>query len=579
MKKFNNLTSDIALTFRRFPLPIILLALATIISIGIINEYLVSKDDFWELLALGLFSGTIFAIAGRLFNESRTNNIIAIIILEIIVPFFVILAMQIKSFTWFLPYFLPIIGVFWLSISAFTKIGEKEERQEIQDRFWILNHRAIVSAIIAFVGFLLISFGLFAIERAVAILFGLDISEIFYQYLLPIAGLFLAPLYWLSTIAPLDKISAKELENPDFLSKSIGFLGQFLFVPFLIAYALILLAYSAQIIVTQTMPVGVLGWMVLGFSITGAIAWLLVYPSFMREKFMVRLFRFSWFWLTIIPLILLAVALYIRIDAYGLTFLRILLMAGGVWAFLLAVAFLSRKFADIRLMPALAGLLFLILSIGPFNAVYAPLLNQAARLDSAISSAIPLTMSVFEADEANWSKEDAEKARGAIKYLYFDDDGKKLLGKILAKHGLEYDDNIGLFDIYRNLELNEEKAKSSYRDLSISRNEYFDLSNSRFYLGKAISYGSDLKLVFGALQIDIEGMVLKISRGEEKAEIDINNWLEKQERDEIVAPFLNFTLQSIDYQLFIENISIKNEDNNAPEIKRLNALLFSSQKP
>jgi hypothetical protein len=49
-------------------------------------------------------------------------------------------------------------------------------------------------------------------------------------------------------------------------------------VPLLVIYALILLAYAAQIAITQKLPQGMIGWMVLGFVVTGAATWLIVHP-------------------------------------------------------------------------------------------------------------------------------------------------------------------------------------------------------------------------------------------------------------------------------------------------------------
>ncbi len=41
-------------------------------------------------------------------------------------------------------------------------------------------------------------------------------------------------------------------------------------MPLLLIYAAILLAYTAQIVVTRALPQGMIGWMVLGFVVTGA---------------------------------------------------------------------------------------------------------------------------------------------------------------------------------------------------------------------------------------------------------------------------------------------------------------------
>ncbi len=582
LEKLKNISPDISLTLKRFPLPIFLLAITTILTIGLTNDLISSKNDFWPLMALGFAIAAIFATAGRLFSESGKGNLLTIIILEIIIPAAVIAAMQIKVFTLFVPFFLPLIGIFWLSVAPFTEIGKGAKCQEIQDRFWIVNHRAVVSGMIAGVGFSLIALGIFAIERALSLLFGLDVKNIFYEYILPFAGIFLVPLYWLSTIDNLDEVNAKELENPDFLSKAIGFLGQFLFVPFLIAYALILLAYAAQIVITQTLPVGTLGWMVLGFTITGAVAWLLVYPAFMQKKIMVRLFHKVWFWLTIVPLILFVIGVYIRIEAYGFTSERMFLIAGGLWAGLLTIFFLSRKFTDIRLMPILAGVIFVILSIGPFNISNLPIINQASRLKAAIISAIPDSQSMFS--NPNWSEENAKKALGALDYLYKEDEGEILLEQVLTRFGIGYDSDTILLDIKRNLELNDYEyndRKEKFKIVSVAENTYADLSATPFYLGNArIDKYSSTGVSVGSLTFVIMAQAIKISDGQgRETNIEVSDWLAKQRGEILANPEIDFIINNIKYRLQVDFVSLEKNSDNEWQIQRLEGLLFSSEIP
>ena len=581
LKKLENFAPDISGVTKKFPLTIIFLAIGTLLVIALTNDYLPEKGDFWPLMALGFFTAAIFATAGRLFSQSRGGNIISIMFLEIIIPIAVISSMQIKSFSLFFPFFLPIIGVFWLSVSPFTKIGKGEERQKIQDKFWIVNHRAVASAIIAGAGFLIIALGVVAIERSLYFLFGLDISKIFYEYLLPFSGLFLVPLYWLSTTQDLDKISANELESPDFISKAIGFLGQFLFVPFLLAYALILLVYAVQIVFTQELPVGTLGWMVLGFTITGAVAWLLVYPSFMHQKTLVRLFRFSWFWLTLIPLIMFAIGVYIRVQAYGLTEPRMLLIAGGVWAILLSIFFLSNKLADIRLMPLLACVIFLVLSMGPFNISNLPIINQAARLQSAISNAIPIAQSTFE--NPQWSKEGAKKAIGALTYLYNDDAGKVKLQDLFSQNGLEYNPTSSLLDQLKQLKLDSFKSEDAdiFHSLEPVNNNYPNLYDTPYYLGGVEIYKhASMPVYIGELGFGVSPKAININtKNSEVISIKLADWLKEQEDELLTNPEINFTIDNINYRLIVEFIAFNKNSSDDLDLERLEALLFSSEKP
>lgn len=578
LDRLKNIAPDIAATFFRFILPIIFLALTTVIVIALTNDFIRDSEDFFAKLAFGCATAFIFSLAGRLYNESKSNNIFTIIILELLIPIAVVFAMQVENYQYIVPFILPVLGVLWLSVSAFTKIGKGKERDDIQGRFWIINHRAFVSAIIAFVGFLIIALGLFAIERSLSLLFGLKISNIFYEYLFPFAGLFLAPFFWLSTIPKLNEISAKELETPDFLSKAIGFLGQFLFVPFLFVYALILLSYGVQIIFSREFPVGTISWMVLGFTITGAIAWLLIYPNFMRQKKLVRIFRSCWFYLTIIPLILFVIGVYIRIDAYGLTSFRMLLIAGGIWAFLLTILFLSKKFADIRLMPFLAGLLLLLLSVGPFNLINAPLLNQAARLDASINSALG-------ENGIKWNEESAKTAKGTIDYLY-KEDGEKYIERIFEQHKIDYSSSSSRSELYKILKIDEftlAEQEVKNRNFNSLNNIYPNVSSTPYYLGNVNIYR------YASLPIPVANISFKLAKQtiiiyqnqntDAKITVDLSEWILEQKNDEISNPKITFKLENIDYILLVSNLSLNKLESGEWTITVLESLLFSSKMP
>lgn len=426
MEKF---APDIAQTVRRFPFAIVLLAIATILLIGLVSEYLNEGDETYIRLTLGLFTGALFATAGQIWSErtGRPKALQAVIIY--LIPVLVAAAMQLRTFEWVMPWPLFPIAFLWMSIAGFTEPGKPEARETLQNQFWWINHRAVSTAVLATIGFAIIALGLTAIERSMSLLFGISSEKLFYAYLLPFTGMFLTPVYWLSTIPRLEDYAPTELEHPDFLSRAIGFLGQFVLVPLLLAYSAILLAYAIQILLNWALPEGTLGWMILGYLVIGAATWLVLHPPFMREKQVVKIFHRFWVWLTIVPLVLYAIAVFTRVDAYGLTEERILLIAGGVWGALLTLAFLTRRFADIRLIPALAAIIFLFLSIGPWNIHNLAVSDQANRFTRALDAA------GWRGDSQTpaWTSEQANTARSALNYLTQQDQTSRATAALTAR--------------------------------------------------------------------------------------------------------------------------------------------------
>ena len=506
-----NLAPDVAKTLARFPLAIILSFLSTILTIYLINRT-PDKLEEWFLLVAGLSIGAVFAVAGVLYGESKQTKGLGYAILAVVLPLAIIALLQVKSNNWVIALMSAPISLLWLSLAAFTDFGRGQSRIEIQNKFWWLNHRAITTAVIAGAGFALVSLGMTAIERAMAMLFGLKSDKLFYEILLPFTWFFLTPLYWLSTIPKLDDYQESEISEPDFLSRAIGFLGQFILTPFLFIYALILLAYAAQIVVTQTLPQGTLSWMVLGFTIVGAANWLVLHPDFMHERPLVKYFRKTWFWLTLIPAALYITGVFVRIDAYGFTAERVGLVAGGLWIIVLATAFISKKFADIRLIPGLALLLAIFFSVGPWNFVNGPQLHQAERLDAAIHNATPTNQTL--GGPYTWTKESADVVRGSLRYLINADRENPSLQAVLTRHDIEFNpDNPRQTAILKALNIPDVVVEASSDDwmrLHTLTHKPIDLTDTPFFLGRVALYSSDPDIDIAHLNLKIIDWSLRV---------------------------------------------------------------------
>lgn len=421
------LSPDFAATLRRFPF-VIALALcgAVLMTLGT-NAIEPFTGAYWGRVFIGIASAAGFALGGALFAESRPQNRRWAFVLKYLVPLVAIGLAAIEGPNAISIFsLLPLAGL-WASVAGFTRWGGGERAQE-ERRFWWFNHQAIATACIAIVAFAVIAVGLFAIERAVATLFSFAGNQLLFRWVLPVVGAFLTPVYWLSTLPRLEDYREETITQPDMLALATGFLGQFVLVPLLLIYGVILLAYAGQIAFTQTLPRGVISWMVLGFVIVGAATWLVLYPPFMRSRLLVRAFLRSWFWLTLIPLGLFALAIWVRVDAYGLTPERVMLVGGGVWAIAVTLVFLAGR-GDIRLIPGLAAVILVPLTIGPLNIDSWPRLEQASRLDAAMDRAGVTSPTAT----AQWSATDAEIARSAATYLYYYQ-GRETLLAVLSEH-------------------------------------------------------------------------------------------------------------------------------------------------
>ncbi len=575
---------DFLSTFRRFPFAIVLAALNTVVVIGAINEIAWLRDEAWARAALGLSTAAVCAVAGVYFRESRPEARGIGMVLAWLLPLAAIGLFQVTDIAFVVPWTLPAISILWLSVSPFTRIASGAEREAQQSRFWIINHQALASAAIAGGAFGVIALGLVAIERSLSLLFGIEAGSLFYKWLLPFTGLFLSPFYWLSTLPRLSEIDASASERPEFIGKAVGFLGQFVLVPMLLIYALILLAYTAQIIVTQRLPEGMIGWMVTGFVIVGAATWLVLYPPFMRERALVRFFRRWWFWLTLVPLGLFFIAVYIRVEAYGFTDERMLLLAGGGWAALLAAAFLLGR-GDIRLIPALAGAILLLVSIGPWNYSHLPMIQHLGRLEAVILNA--------GADQsaspprADWSAAEVATARGSIDYLTQSNEGRQRVRQLFGRYGVTWSpDQDGAYVVFEALGQDMQPDPAAQNFVTLRRDldrQFVDVSATPFLVRPVAVYGSS---VLAARPLWFEGKdgVLRVgpfgSDAEAGVPIDLAAWFERQ-GSTFAEPWIDFSVAGANYRLVVNSLSF--ERNAGPSgqgaLSYLEGELFAAQPP
>lgn len=577
---FRKFTPDLDFSFSRFPFVFLLLAVATAIFIAGINSFFDVSESVWGRWFGGFFSASAVALAGYLFKESRSGSFISALILTYILPILVILVFQVHSSQWVFIPALPVAILLWLSVSPFTKIGRAEERVEQQDIFWWYNHRALVSAFIVGIALVIFGLGLFAISSSLDVLFGLDVNDLFYQWIYPVFCVFLGPVYWLTTLPKLESFIDEKDAAPDFISRAIGLLGQYILTPLLLIYAVILFAYAVQIAVSRALPAGTLGWMVLSFVIVGAVNVLILHPSFLKEKIAVKLFKRFWFWTTLIPLCMYFFAVWVRIDLYGLTPQRVFLIAGGLWASIISLWSILPNKRDIRLIPALSSLIFVMLGLGPLNAENLSTNNQIARLNAVLQRAEVSSSDAFP----TWTKRDIRAGNGAIVFLRDDASRQKKLDFTLEKNGFITTEEPASNSVWQ-------LANADFRyDLEGQLSRYLtrkadfvpvDVRATPLFIGDFYAYDEKVRRNIASLHLELKDNALVVYAGDTDEIVsttDFSAWVEKQtNRENLVDPWLDFVSNGTQYRLVLTTVTLRKLNDEAlDDIISLEGQLFKS---
>lgn len=157
--------------------------------------------------------------------------------------------------------------------------------------------------------------------------------------------------------------------------------AQYLLVPLVTLYLVILSAYLVKVLVTGQWPNGWIGWLVSSVSAAGLLAILLVHPVRDRdENRWIDTFT-RWFFVLLLPAVgMLFAAIGKRIGQYGITEERYDLFALAAWVTLVAVGYSWRRRADIRWIPISLCAVALLTSFGPWGAYSVSRLDQTRRV-------------------------------------------------------------------------------------------------------------------------------------------------------------------------------------------------------
>lgn len=572
----DRLSPDLSKVLLRFPLAILFAVATTAVAIVDAHSLVVWPEEGWMRLIVGLATGAALALAGRLFIESRPAARLTGLVLAYVLPFVGLALCVVPAEGWVAWQLVPAAVLMWLSVSAFTRIGLGAERADIENRFWWLNQRAVVSGLIALAAAVIFALGLVALDRSLALLFGFSLWGFVAHWLLPIVFGLLAPVYWFAVLPRLEDCDAAALAEPDFLVRAVGFIGLFVLTPLLIAYGLILVVYAVEIAVTRTLPVGVFGWLVTTFVVTGAANWLVLHPGFIRDRLLARLYRRLWFWATLLPLVLLAVGLFVRIGAYGITPERLLLIAGFLWALALSLVYCwPGRHGDIRLMPALAGLAFLGLAVGPWNIEAAPIADQAARFDAALVAA-------GTSEAPNWTPERAAAASSALGYLMSAEAGIRRVDDILARHGRALGADRSAVAVAALIGLPADTTRSLLSEHWSRPPFVADPVAGTPYLIGEITADAGASSEQGGLVLSLLGnrfIVTGTPPAEGRVEVDLGAWLGRQGAAEtLTEPAIDFRLGERQYRLIARYVQIGHSSPEAPpQVVVLSGLLFTDR--
>ncbi len=377
-----NLLTSVFATLKRFPLGSLAAVVGTVLMIYVIE--LRYDSELTEKYVKIILTCTLLLSSGTaltLFFEARREKVIVQIIGKLVllglgVLYYYSLSEEINFHDGLFYVLLNI--AFHLLVSFAPYIFYKNHTS-----FWRYNKGLFLRILTAVLYTLTLFLGLAMALLAIENLFGVDWDWKIYSKLFAfLAGIF-NTLFFLSGV-PTEIAEEEEITG---YPNGLKVFTQFVLLPLAGIYLTILYLYAGKIMMEWTWPDGWVTKLVLGYSVLGILSFLLIWPLRKREEDQwINIFA-KWFFISLLPLIvLLSLAIYRRVGEYGITELRYLVIMLAVWLFVIAVYFIVKGNENIKLIPLTLFFFVLFSSFGFWGAFSVSRMSQKARFERLLQA-------------------------------------------------------------------------------------------------------------------------------------------------------------------------------------------------
>ena len=238
--------------------------------------------------------------------------------------------------------------------------------------FWNFSLHCIGAVCIALIVSGIVCGGLELLVVGIEKLFGVFISSHCYSNIAIICFCLLAPILLIQAVpGGAQKHDAQPMEMSRLIENAVTRL----FMPIAAAYLVTLYCYAAKILFTWQLPDGWVSWLVTASMAAMVILFTMVYPYIekasqsasgwnrMAVRFITRRMP-----ILMLPLLLLmSIGITRRISDYGITVLRLYLVAFNIWCYAVCIVLIIKRYAGILWIPVSFILAFALLTLLPVN--------------------------------------------------------------------------------------------------------------------------------------------------------------------------------------------------------------------
>ena len=248
------------------------------------------------------------------------------------------------------------------------------------DGFWQYNRALFMRFLMAGVFSGVLYGGLAIAFAALDKLLGVDVQgEAYGRLWMVMAFVFTT---WFFTGGVPEDLAA--LEQRRDVPVELRIFSQYVLVPIVAVYLLILTLYLGKVVIVRQWPSGWIGYLVSSVASVGILAWLLVRPLEGSARW-VRTYTRG-FYVALLPaIVMLWLAIGKRVAQYGVTERRYFMIVLSLWWAGIAIYYTFGRSRNIKVIPATLCLLGLVTFVGPWGAYRVSLASQRGRLDQLVT--------------------------------------------------------------------------------------------------------------------------------------------------------------------------------------------------
>ena len=347
IQKLNEIFGKALYAIRQYPLVLLMALSASICLMFIAEDNFRTSEKVFTLTKFTLVSclGISLMFGLKILSQRIGKQFLLELggILFLVLLYFLLPKLE-KDFTEVYAFLLVptyILSHLFVSFAAFF-------RKKTEMDFWQYNKNLFINIFLTAIFTGVLTGGVELAIVAVDQLFDFNFSDKIYLRVFYLLAIFGSSLIFLL----FNEKGLEYLEKEGTYPVVLKFFTQYILIPLLIIYVVILYFYSGKILLNWELPRGWVSYLVLAYSIVGILAILLVHP--LKEnsaKSWVKMFS-KIFYFTLIPLlILLLTAIFTRILEYGYTEPRYYVLLLAIWLVNVMLYFILNKNQNIKFIP------------------------------------------------------------------------------------------------------------------------------------------------------------------------------------------------------------------------------------